>query len=177
MKQHFLVFTFLLLSSLAFGQHYEAGKSNLSAGLGVGGYADRGGLPIWLCYEYGFGEWFSAGAMSAYQYWEVNYSGIGKYTYSATFFAARGSVHFSKFLKIDQHVDLYGGLGLGYISYNETWNSSNNSNRPARASLSSNFLGVYFGAKYFFNKNQTIGANAELGYGLSPLLVGICFKF
>ncbi len=178
MKRNLLVFLMFCLPVLGFSQQYQAQRSYLSAGVGIGGYSDREGIPIWINYEYGFGSWVSAGGMLAFQTWEYNYPGIGTYSYTATFLALRGSAHFSKPLNIEKYVDLYAGLGLGYISYSEKWRAAGGGGpKPVRSGLSSNFLGIHVGARYFFNKTKTVGINGELGYGLSPLLLGVTFKF
>ncbi len=165
------------LSLGVYAQQYQPDKSYLSFGVGVGNYADRDGIPLWVHYEYGFSDWFSAGGMLAHQRWEYRYTNVGKYRYTATFFALRGSAHFAKALNIKE-IDLYAGLGLGYIRYTDEWVSSNNNQvRPLGTSFSSNFLGIHAGVRYFFNKANTVGVLGEVGYGLSPLLVGLTFKF
>ncbi len=91
--------------------------------------------------------------------------------WSNLLFGGRGAVHYNFVDKLDT----YGGLMLGYNkdSYSVSGAGpnytidSNNSNGGFIFSL-------FVGARYFFT--ESIGAYAELGYGISALELGVTFK-
>ncbi len=87
-------------------------------------------------------------------------------SYSANSFiiGARSSVHY----RFVDKLDTYAGLMLAYRNTSVSANGSSASTGKMR-------LGIHIGARYFFT--DKIGAFAELGYGISPLELGVSFKF
>lgn len=178
----------LVAISNANGQTYQQDKTVLSGGLGFGNYYGSG-LPFWATGEYGITKNISAGGQLAYVRWTDSYSGgafgvsySGKWTYTATVIAARGSYHFADLIGIDDIVDLYGGLALGYVSASSKWEWESQgfvstTVAPVSSVESGTYLGIYAGARYYFNKNKNFAANAEIGYNLSPLNLGVSYRF
>ena len=82
---------------------------------------------------------------------------------------ARGSYHFNELLNVDNpKVDIYGGAMLFYRGFSSKYTGSG-------TPYDYNFGGIDFalhaGGRYMFS--QAIGAYAELGYGISPLQLGV----
>lgn len=93
-------------------------------------------------------------------------AGFFKATYSYILLGARGNYHFMN----TDNIDLYGGLTLGY-------NVASVKVEPSTfkaASAGGVLWGLSAGGRYYFN--EKIAANAELGYGISILTVGLSVK-
>jgi hypothetical protein len=145
---------------------------NLGIGLGTpffsGGYSSS--LPInpTISFEHGIGNAISVGAELSYATAKDSYYGI---KYSATYVGARGSYHFGDALQLDKKIDLYGGVGLGYVIVSV----SDNTDHLAATGSAAGY-GLYAGGKYYFAPSTAV--YAELGYqSLSYLNIGIAFKF
>ena len=92
--------------------------------------------------------------------------GAIKVTYSYILVGARGNYHFYNTDKIDG----YGGLTLGY-------NVASAKVEPSTftaASAGGIFYGFSVGGRYYFT--DKIGANLELGYGISIATIGLSMK-
>ena len=93
-------------------------------------------------------------------------------------FGARGSYHFSEVLNISNpKLDVYGGAGLIYRHFTVKYNGEGTEPDDIFAKASSGDItsDLHAGGRYLFN--DRIGAFAELGYGISPLQLGLTVKF
>ncbi len=143
----------------ALGLSYEQGVTELGPGvLGVGAYVGYKSLSSETGIVYG---------NIAYTYdWTWNYLIIG----------GRGIWHYNDWHGSDQW-DTYGGLMLAYRSVS----FKDNTNYPAGAvqytyssSSGMSFTG-FLGARYYFSDN--FAAQAEFGYGIAVLNLGLTYKF
>jgi hypothetical protein len=147
------------------------GKNYVNAGIGLGtfGLYGTGGLPITASYEHGFTDQISGGLYVGYV--GRKYADDWKYRYKII--GARGSYHFNELLKIaEPKLDVYGGVALFYRSYTLKYEAAGEKRKATDGTIS---VGFHAAARYMFANN--IGAYAELGYGLSPLQLGVSFVF
>jgi hypothetical protein len=155
------------------GDAYDKGKSYIDLGLGLG---SEYGASIALggSYEYGFSSRISGGVYAYYEHFNEGYVGYN-YGYSFFYFGVRASYHFAKDLKINNNkIDLYGGVGLGYATVNQSAPEAA-AGYPADPRYGSKINpDIFAGGKYYFA--HRISAFAELGYGVSILRAGIGFK-
>ena len=155
------------------------GTNYLNAGIGLGSYglAGTGGLPITASFEHGISKNISAGVTAGMI--KRTYAGDIKYTYLIT--GVRGSYHFNELLKVENpKVDLYGGLSLFYRHYSFKYTYLSGGDETEHGDTYKSAGGnvdfaIHAGARYLFANN--VGAYAELGYGISPLQLGLTFKF
>ncbi len=176
-----LLFSLLLQNSLfaqsAPGEGFAdvKGVNLLNAGVGLGSYGlyGTGGLPLTASFEHGFTKNISAGVNLGFI--QKKYADYWKYTYFI--FGARGSYHFNEVLKINNpKLDVYGGLGLFYrrYSFNHKAVDGDELDVDYKASGGDVDFALHAGTRYMFS--DKVGAYAELGYGISPLQLGISFK-
>jgi hypothetical protein len=175
MKQKILLAAGLLFSLFAqnnvFAQDAKGfidvkGSNVLNAGVGLGSYdlAGTGGLPITASFEHGFTKNISAGVNAGFI--RRTYFTDWKYTYLV--FGARGSYHLNETFKISNpKLDVYTGAGLLYRRFSVRYTGHTGDDEPSFA--------LHLGGRYFFNPQ--VGAFAELGYGISPLQLGVSLKF
>ena len=153
------------------------GVNVLNAGIGIGSYgmSGTGGLPITASFEHGFSKNISAGVnlglvhKSYADYWKYNYLLIG----------VRGSYHLGEALKIaNPNVDVYAGAGLLYRRFSVKYGGSDSELDDyygGQASSGDMTIDLHAGGRYLFNNH--LGAFAEVGYGISPLQLGLTVKF
>lgn len=175
MKKILLSITLIFAVSAACVAQSSSGNTDgslLSLGIGVGtpyfgaGYSSS--LPVnpTVAYEQTVVNDISVGG-------ELSYAGSKLYGFNvnAVYVGARGSYHLGPLLNVDSKIDLYGGVGLGYVVVNV----SDDAGDSATASSGLGY-GLYAGARYYFTPATAI--YAELGYqSLSYLNVGVTFKF
>jgi hypothetical protein len=152
------------------------GVNLLNAGVGLGSYglSGTGGLPLTASFEHGFSKNISAGASLGFI--QKKYAFDWKYTY--LLFGARGSYHLNEAVKVaNPKLDVYAGAGLFYRRYSFTYTDGafEDSEYELDASGGDLDFELHAGGRYMFNKG--VGAFAELGYGISPLQVGVTLKF
>ncbi len=153
------------------------GINLLNAGIGLGSYglSGTGGLPLTASFEHGFSKNISAGASLGFI--QKKYFDSWKYTY--LLFGARGSYHFNEALKItNPKVDVYAGAGLLYRHYSIKYTDKGFDGEPmfnVNTSGGDITIDLHAGARYLFS--DRIGGFAELGYGISPLQLGLAVKF
>lgn len=145
---------------------------NLGVGIGTFGFTGTGGMPIVASVEHGFTDKISAGV----------YLGLIKrkfgsdLTYSYKVFGAKAAYHFNEALNISNpRLDTYGGAALYYRAYSLKYKDQSDPEDKMKSSGGDLTAGVYAGGRYFFAQN--VGAFAEIGYGISPLQLGITFGF
>jgi hypothetical protein len=168
----------VFIASLSFGQMaYKKGDQVINLGIGLGGFAGvygSGGIAITGGYENAINENISLGGVVGYSSSSQDvFAGYGwKYTY--ILIGARGAYHVD--LLHNPNIDTYGGVLLGYniVSASETGTHPNNSFGLYSASASYLAIGVFIGGRYYFNPKWAV--QAELGYGLGILNIGIAYK-
>jgi hypothetical protein len=167
------LFTAALFSTASVNAQDVKGKNFVNAGIGIGtfGFSGTGGLPITASFEHGFTDKISAGGYVGI----VQRKFLTDYKYSYFVVGARGSYHFSELLNItNEKVDVYGGASLYYRGYKLKYGTSEH-NDLYKASGGTIGLALHAAARYMFS--EKIGGYAELGYGISPLQLGVSFKF
>jgi len=102
-----------------------------------------------------------------------NFAYDWKYTYFVI--GARGSYHFNELLNVEnEKLDVYGGASIYYRGYKLKYDHNELSDYYD-ASGGTVGLALHAAARYMFKEN--LGAYAELGYGVSPLQLGVTLKF
>jgi hypothetical protein len=183
MKKLFLMMTAVVavsvLSTSAKAQDINVtdvkGKNFLNAGVGLGtfGFNGTGGLPVTASFEHGFTDKVSAGVYLGM----IQRKWYGDVTYNYKVIGVRGSYHFNEILKVtNDKLDLYGGASLYYRGYSAKYELpgelGGGKEKVTSGGLS---FALHAGTRYQFAKN--IGAFAEVGYGVSPLQLGLSFVF
>jgi opacity protein-like surface antigen len=182
-------------------QAFEEGNSVVSVGYGLGlgygrllnaysaydGYKFSGFGPVALGYEYGLTDniglglnvsyssygatWIQSSAYDPFNVTEYDY----KYRWSTLAIMARGAYHFD--IRNDD-LDLYAGLGLGFLKFGYKWTSDDPTFNEENQNVSLGTpLGyqIFGGLRYYLSDN--VGLYAEVGYGISVLNAGLAFKF
>ena len=181
MKRVLLISILLVIAvSLSFSQMaYNKGDQVVNLGIGLGGFAGAygtGGVAITGGYEYGVNENISLGGVLGYSSSSEDF-GYGSWKYTYILIAARGAYHIDLFH--NPKIDTYGGIMLGYniVSATTTWNAGYSDLFGGAYSASASYLeyGIFIGGRYYFDPHWAV--QAELGYGLGILNVGIAYKF
>lgn len=172
-----IVFVFLFVQNKVSAQNTDftnvKGANLLNAGIGLGSYGlyGTGGLPITASFEHGITDKISAGINIGYiqrKYWH-------DWKYRYFIFGVRGSYHFNELLNISEpKLDVYGGAGLIYRRYKFIY-TENGTAHDYNSSGGSLDINLHAGGRYKLNDH--IGAYAEVGYGISPLQIGVSFIF
>lgn len=151
-----------------------SGKNFVNAGVGIGtfGFSGTGGLPVTVSVEHGFTDKISGGIYLGmiqrkyYDDFKYNYKVIG----------VRASYHFNELLQIDQpKLDVYGGASLYYRGYTLKYDLADDMGGKQKITSSTVGIALHAAARYMFSKN--IGGYAEVGYGVSPLQLGLTAVF
>ncbi len=170
---------------------FEIGDNVLNVGVGIGstllggynGYNSSQTPAIGLSFEHGTWELgdgvVSLGGFLGYksikdEYFDGFYSESWKWTY--TIIGVRGAYHFP----IDnEKLDLYLGAMLSYNVLNFKYTNTDplyDSSFDYSAGYGSAVgFSAFGGIRYYLSEN--IGLNAELGYGIAYLTLGVSFKF
>ena len=162
------VFCYCLISFTAKAQDVK-GKNFVNAGIGLGTFnlAGTGGLPLNVSVEHGFTDEISAGIYLGYI--QKKFGDSWKYRFIVT--GVRGSYHVNDLLKVNNDkVDLYGGAMLYYRSFKYKY-TNGEITETMKTSGGDVGIALHVGGRYMFAEN--IGAFAELGYGVSPLQLGL----
>ena len=147
------------------------GRNFVNAGVGLGTYGlhGSGGLPITASYEHGFTDQISAGLYVGFV--GRKYADDWKYRYRII--GVRGSYHFNELLEItDSKLDVYGGISIYHRGFTLKYEYAGDKYKSTDGNIG---VGIHAAARYMFA--DKVGAYAELGYGLSPLQVGVSFVF
>jgi len=172
-----IVFSLLMNNNLSAQEPSKfndvTGTNFVNAGIGIGSYGlyGTGGLPLTASFEHGLSKNISAGLEAGY----IQRKYVDGWKYSYFMIGVRASYHFNELLKVtDPKLDVYGGAGLLYrhfkIKYTGEWNEY-----YGKATDGDVTVDLHAGARYLFNNN--LGAFAEVGYGISPLKLGVSLKF
>lgn len=149
------------------------GRTFVNAGIGIGTYGlnGSGGVPFIASVEHGFTDQISAGVVGGFVKTKVR----DDFHYSYYLVGAKGSYHFNELLKLNnEQLDVYGGLSLFYIGFKSTYKGFDGTTEYKATGGGLDF-GIHAGARYMLNGKA--GFFAELGYGISPLQLGVSFKF
>jgi hypothetical protein len=166
----------IFIASMSFGQMaYKKGDQVINLGIGLGGFAGAygsGGIAITGGYEYGVNENISLGGVLGYSSSSEDiFAGYGwKYTY--ILIGARGAYHLDLFH--NPKIDTYGGILLGYNIVSSSATGTYYGYGAYSASASYLEFGIFIGGRYYFDPHWAV--QAELGYGLGILNIGIAYK-
>jgi hypothetical protein len=173
MKRILLISMLLVIAvSLSFSQMaYNKGDQVVNLGIGLGGFAGAygsGGIAITGGYENAINENISLGGVLGYSSSSYDYGWGDSWKFTYILIAARGAYHVD--LLHNPKIDTYGGILLGYniVSFsgpNVTYYS------PGTSYLE---FGLFAGGRYYFDPHWAV--QAELGYGLGILNIGIAYK-
>jgi len=175
MKRVLLIALLLVVAiSLSFSQiAYKKGDQVGSAMIGLGSFVIESGAtggvpPISVAYDYGFNENISFGGLLGYTSASEDY---GFYSWKWTYIivGARGAYHYDLLHK--DNIDTYAGLMLGY----EIASFSSTPSYPYAPTYGGFLFSGYAGARYYFTPN--LAAQAEVGFGLALLNIGVAYKF
>lgn len=142
----------------ALGLYYEMGLTELGSGvLGLGGFVGYKSLAYKNRALFGPGFDYD---------WRWTYVIIG----------VRGACHYNEWHGIPE-LDTYGGLMLSYNSVKWTDNTRYPEGYLASGTYGSSGIGFtgFIGGRYYFT--EQLGAQLELGYGISVLSLGVVYKF
>ena len=173
-----MVITFSV--TVASAQMVEKDSKFLNLGVGFGTAIYSGSLynlqvpPVSVSFEYVIKDnlfddksSLGVGGYLGYLAYKYNYQDYG-WKYSSIVIGPRGYLHYSFIDKLDT----YTGILLGYNILSSKYFG------PYYAGVSAASGGLtaswFLGGRYFFNDN--IAGMLELGYGVSYLNIGVCFK-
>jgi hypothetical protein len=168
----------VFIASMSFGQMaYKKGDQVINLGIGLGGFAGvygSGGIAITGGYEYGVNENISLGGVVGYSSSSETVFGDYGWKYTYILIGARGAYHLDLFH--NPNIDTYGGILLGYniVSASETGTHPYSIYGNYSASASFLEFGAFIGGRYYFSPKLAV--QAELGYGLGILNIGIAYK-
>jgi hypothetical protein len=179
MKRILLISMLLLIAvGLSFSQMaYKKGDQVVNVGIGIGGFAGAygtGGVAITGGYENAINENISLGGVVGYSSSTNTYFGDYGWKYTYFLIAVRGAYHAD--LLHNPNIDTYGGIMLGYniVSASATGSVPYFGYISTGASASYLEYGIFVGGRYYFNPHWAV--QAELGYGLGILNVGLAYK-
>lgn len=188
-----------MLPLLAAAQSFKKSQLDLNLGIGLGSTFYGAGTwkhfaPVSASLGYGVTDQISLGGYLGYAAASWRWAGSdycnngngvggGYYTYEDIWrwryymIGVRGAYHFAEFIP-EEKIDLYLGLLLGANIASGSFTSTAPSwcERPSYTIRSGGgflFAG-YAGCRYRFT--ETVGAFAELGYGVSWLTIGVNFR-
>lgn len=173
MKKVFTIFCFSLLflgaQEVSAQAEIDKGDLLLNVGLGFGRFYG-GGVPFGANAEWALNDAMSVGPYFAFSTWKY----ASYYSYTFIDFGGRFSYHFNKHMNLStDKLDLYATAMLGYTvsKYNYDGPGGNFYDDAYGSGLRT---GVVAGARWYFS--DAFAANAEVGYGLAPLYLGVTFK-
>lgn len=194
-----LVFLAFLFSSHSFSQSFDDGANLISFGFGVPpgeriandfnksyknfiDYKLNNYGTVVLKYEHGLHQYFGvglnleySGASVSYKYDDSNMLRYERKIKSNVFgFYARLNGH----IPVLEKLDLYGGVGLGYLytinKYNDT-NPNPNINVQQKQTILDFDYQATVGARFMVK--ESVGLFVEAGWATTPAQIGIAFKF
>ncbi len=179
MKKSIFILLAIFTAAAAQAQPFQKGTTTANVGVGLG--TALGGLgkarpAISASIDHGVWDVGGPGIISlggyvgntGYKYTSGSYT--SKWNYIVV--GARGAYHYNGFTSVPK-LDVYGGAMLGYniVKYSSDGDDMNMANSYGSGMGFSGFLG----SRWFFS--DSMGAYAELGYGVSVLNAGLTFKF
>ena len=172
MKKLGIMTVLLFAFQMSFAQ-VEEGDSMISVGVGIsptfysGGGFESSLPPIEAVYEYGISEKITVGGFAGYAGAEFRSAGFG-YDYTYILAGALGNYH----LVNSEKFNVYIGAKLGYA--NVSAKEVGNNGLGLSAEASGIIYGGQLGARYWIS--DSIGINAEAGYGVAAFKAGVTFK-
>lgn len=182
----------LLFSVSKANAQYSEGDTFINAGIGLASYYGGSGFkmtipPVEAGAEFMVSDDFSVGGffgINGFKYEQPSFDfdddwGSSSATYKFTYInvGAVGNYHF---VNSDQW-NVYGGARLGYVSLSAKYEAAgfsgdadDNVVDALGARASGILFGVQAGARYHFS--EKLAANAELGWGVAAIKVGITYK-
>ena len=185
MKKIILLATIFFSSiTISNAQQLSEGNSMINLGVGLSSYFTSGtGYSVTLppvegSYEYMITENISIGGfVGAYgSKYETNFDLATNFSSKFSYIhgGALGNYHFVN----DDKFNAYVGARLGYVNVSTSSGSSDNEIDNILNDLdftaSGLLYGIQLGGRYFIS--DKIAINAELGYGISVLKIGVTFK-
>lgn len=182
-KLLFTISCLFILTSNSFAQDaFKHRDLVLNVGVGIGNTLHSDSFfktnipPIFASMEYcvkdnlfdnkssiGVGGYLGYSSLKAKSSW----AGDSSYKISDFVIGARGSLHY----QFVEKLDTYAGLGLGY----DIVSTSGSAWSGYSASSSTLVAAVYVGGRYYFT--DSFAVNAEIGYDVAVLTLGISYKF
>lgn len=173
----------LIVSAAADAQQFEKGSQAVSVGAGIGsalGSFSYGSQTPALSLQYERGIWDIGGpgviSLGGYVGTKrFRYAG-GGYTdkWNYTILGVRSAYHYNG-LHVEK-LDIYGGVMLSYNILHYSYKTSAGTAYSGSGSYGSTAgFSLYAGGRYFFT--SSLGAFAELGYGVSYLTLGLVLRF
>jgi hypothetical protein len=173
MKRVLLLYVLVVfITSMSLGQMaYKKGDQVVNVGLGIGGFPGMygsGSIAITGGYENAITENISLGGVLGYSSSSYDYGFGDSWKFTYILIGARGAYHYD--LLHNPNIDTYGGILLGYNIVSFSGPS------VAYYSPGTSYLeyGIFVGGRYYFNPHWAV--QAELGYGLGILNIGIAYK-
>lgn len=176
------LFGLAVASSEVEAQSFVKGNDIVSAKVGLGTNFDFSGIPpIGITYEHGLiddvfknGWDVNLGLGAEVDFWSNKYTNIlVTQSFYHSFFGVRGALH-KEFVN---NLDTYAGISLGMV-YNK-YSIGDSNNDKILKELGYNQLGfgysTFVGCRYYFHPNWAV--NAEAGWGVSLINVGMTYKF
>ena len=186
-----MIMLLMLFSASTINAQLQKSDAMFNLGLGLSSYYTSGSgfkvslPPLEASYESFVGDNFSVGGFLGYYgaKYENEYEVAGivfdteiKYSYLS--FGALGNYHFVN----DNTFNMYAGANLGYVSaktkvsysIDEELFEEDDILNNAGAKASGILFGAHVGARYHLS--ESLALNAELGYGISLLKIGVSFK-
>jgi len=187
-KNFVLKVVFVFLFGLYFSagtkaQLFSKGDRMINLGIGVPLYLGGNNYQIDLplisgSFDYGIFDdlidgkaSISVGGYIGYTSNRFKFSGNQGYDYLYLIFGPKATFHYNFF----DTWEAYGVLLLGYTTVSSSSYGSNLDQFIKPDNVSRIIPSIYVGARYYFTYN--LAAFAELGYGISPINVGISLKF
>lgn len=149
---------------------YAEGNSWFGAHLGVSGY---GSAPAFgISAEVGYHErWALGGWLDTWSYGQTFVRPVGS-SWSVRYIALAGTGAYHFLVKSDQRWDPFLGAALGY--YIVSTEARDATGVAYGGDASRLYLGLYGGARYFFN--EKVAGVARLGFGGATLTLGVDFR-
>jgi hypothetical protein len=161
-----LLLSLVFVFQSGFSQEDQIKKRILiNGGLAAGySYGVAHGSPITGSVQFGISRFWTIGPYYARTHTNYEYYGYSKVTFDD--FGIRAAYHFGeKFLSNDR-IDVYGGLGVGFVTYSGV-TEPDPFEPGVRGSL-------FVGARWYFIK--WLGVNAEVGISYVPAMAGLTVR-
>ncbi|MBU2494152.1 MAG: hypothetical protein KJ571_16110 [Bacteroidetes bacterium] len=174
-KPALLLFFFIVFGSFVNAQGFQKDSKQINAGIGFGLpgiYGDSDLPPVSVGFQYGIDEKISIGGivgLSTSSYSDGWYNDNYKWSFTYFIIGARGEYHF---LKNEDKFDAYAGVTLAYNNVSVSEPSGYNGLYTYDGSYM--IYGAHVGGRYAFS--ETLGAFAEIGYGIGYLTFGVSYN-
>ena len=187
MNKKLMFMLLVLFSASTINAQLEKGDAMFNLGIGMSSYYTSGSgfkatlPPLEASYESFVGDSFSVGGFLGYygaKYEQELFSVDTKINYSYLSFGALGNYHFVN----QETFNVYAGVKLGYVSAKTkiTMKISDKTlvDDEILTKVGATASGVLFGAHVgaLYHISESLALNAELGYGIALLKIGVSLK-